>query len=154
MAKSTWKRVERDIAKFFGTNRTPLSGINSRHTASDTLHEDLFIEVKYRRYQTVISFWDDIEEEPAVINLKRTEDGSEWLLFHSKDFEKLDPNELKTIEYARKRFAVATIWDNECEKQAVAEDKTPVLALKLRYRHGFWLICRKEDLTKILEAKN
>jgi hypothetical protein len=29
-----------------GTERTPLSGRNSKHTASDTLHEKLFVECK------------------------------------------------------------------------------------------------------------
>lgn len=42
-----WKDLERRIAKRFGTHRTPLSGSSSRHTASDTLHENLYIEVKY-----------------------------------------------------------------------------------------------------------
>ncbi|RSD36561.1 MAG: hypothetical protein CI952_78 [Methanohalophilus sp.] len=42
-----WKKLERRIAKTFGTFRTPLSGSSSRHTASDTLHDELYIEVKY-----------------------------------------------------------------------------------------------------------
>jgi hypothetical protein len=42
------KARERQVAAFFGTTRTPLSGGNSRHTASDTLHARLFIEVKER----------------------------------------------------------------------------------------------------------
>ena len=46
--KGTWKSVESRIAKDFGTRRTPLSGINSGHTSSDTLHKELFIEVKHR----------------------------------------------------------------------------------------------------------
>jgi hypothetical protein len=43
-----WKNVERKIAKFFGAERNPLSGIGSKHTGSDTLHPELFIEAKYR----------------------------------------------------------------------------------------------------------
>jgi hypothetical protein len=42
-----WKALERRIAKRFGTFRTPLSGMSSRHTASDTLHQELYIEVKW-----------------------------------------------------------------------------------------------------------
>ncbi len=41
-----WKSLERRIAKKFGTYRTPLSGGSSRHTASDTLHPELYIEIK------------------------------------------------------------------------------------------------------------
>jgi hypothetical protein len=36
------------VAEFFGTTRTPLSGGNSGHTRSDTLHDRLFIETKHR----------------------------------------------------------------------------------------------------------
>jgi len=49
MHSSTWKEGERRIARIFNTNRTPLSGGNSRHTRSDTLHKELFIEVKHRK---------------------------------------------------------------------------------------------------------
>lgn len=50
MHRNTWKGIERKIASYFGTYRTPLSGINSRHkTSSDSLHSDLYIEVKARK---------------------------------------------------------------------------------------------------------
>ena len=49
MDRSTWKKGERRIAEMFGTKRTPLSGGNSGHTRSDTLHKELFIEVKHRK---------------------------------------------------------------------------------------------------------
>ena len=49
MHRSTWKKGEAKIAAMFGTRRTPLSGGNSGHTRSDTLHLDLFIEVKHSK---------------------------------------------------------------------------------------------------------
>ena len=49
MTQKTWKAVELRIAKLFGTYRTPLSGISSRHTKSDTLHKNLFVEVKHKK---------------------------------------------------------------------------------------------------------
>ncbi len=49
MNRDTWKQGERRIAEMFGVKRTPLSGGNSRHTRSDTLHKELFIEVKHRK---------------------------------------------------------------------------------------------------------
>ncbi len=49
MNRNTWKGGERRIAKLFGTRRTPLSGGNSGHTRSDTLHKELFIEVKHSK---------------------------------------------------------------------------------------------------------
>jgi hypothetical protein len=44
--RSTWKRGESVLGKFFDTTRTPLSGGNSKHTRSDTLHASLFFEMK------------------------------------------------------------------------------------------------------------
>jgi len=49
MSNQAWKQLERRVAKFFGTVRTPLSGGNSRITRSDSLHNKLFIEIKSRR---------------------------------------------------------------------------------------------------------
>lgn len=49
MADKGFKQYERRIARQFGVHRTPLSGRNSRHTASDTLHAKLFIDTKVRR---------------------------------------------------------------------------------------------------------
>jgi len=47
MTQKTWKAVELRIAKLFGTYRTPLSGSFSRHTKSDTLHKNLYMEIKH-----------------------------------------------------------------------------------------------------------
>lgn len=49
MDKNTWKGGERRIAAMFESKRTPLSGGNSGHTRSDTLHKELFIEVKHSK---------------------------------------------------------------------------------------------------------
>lgn len=47
-SRSTWKGLERKISKSLGTERTPLSGGNSKQTRSDTLSNDYFVEIKYR----------------------------------------------------------------------------------------------------------
>lgn len=49
MTEKAWKRDEKKIARLFGTERTPLSGGNGKQTRSDTLHPDLFIEIKRRK---------------------------------------------------------------------------------------------------------
>lgn len=49
MAYPGWKQFENRVAKLFGSRRTPLSGSNSAHTCSDSLHEDFFIECKLRQ---------------------------------------------------------------------------------------------------------
>jgi len=49
MPDKAWKAFERRIAKSLGTERTPLSGGASRHTRSDTLHPDLYVECRQRK---------------------------------------------------------------------------------------------------------
>ena len=51
---NSWKGVERKVARSLGTERTPLSGGNSKHTRSDTLHEKLFIETKHRKHFSIL----------------------------------------------------------------------------------------------------
>lgn len=53
MPDKAWKAFERRIAKSLGTVRTPLSGGASRHTRSDTLHPDLYVECKTRKHSLV-----------------------------------------------------------------------------------------------------
>lgn len=60
----TWKNVEACFAKMFGTRRTPLSGSNSGHdTTSDSLHDRLYIEVKYRKEMATCTLFKDTEKK-------------------------------------------------------------------------------------------
>ena len=60
---TNWKNAERTVAKFFDTRRTPLSGGNSGHTRSDTLHDKLFIETKYRKGGfSVVNLWKNVQK--------------------------------------------------------------------------------------------
>jgi len=78
MADKKWKAKERKVAKWFGTERNPLSGINGKHTGSDTLHETLFIEHKHRKAHSLGNLLRDTiakarkEEKIPVVTL--TED--------------------------------------------------------------------------------
>jgi hypothetical protein len=47
MARSTWKRTERDIAARLGGKRVPVTG-RARGDAPDIAHETLSLEVKHR----------------------------------------------------------------------------------------------------------
>jgi len=62
MADKAWKRFERTIAKILGTERTPLSGGNSKHTRSDSLHGRLFVECKLRKSQAIHRLFRDTKE--------------------------------------------------------------------------------------------
>src|SRR5262249_4517307 len=58
--RSTWKRRERSSAALFGARRQPLSGSGGRDdfTASDSNHEQLFIEMKLRASWSVRTLFD------------------------------------------------------------------------------------------------
>jgi hypothetical protein len=56
-ATKTWKSFELRIAKFFGAQRNPLSGGNSKHTRSDSLHPVLFVECKWRQKSSLCNLY-------------------------------------------------------------------------------------------------
>jgi len=58
----TWKRLEQKVARMRGTERTPLSGRNSKQTRSDTLDDTFFIECKLRKDPAVWNLYERIEE--------------------------------------------------------------------------------------------
>lgn len=60
-SRNTWKQFERRIAEKFNTKRTPLSGINSSITASDTQHSKLFIEAKLRAKSAIHNLFEKTE---------------------------------------------------------------------------------------------
>ena len=69
MNSKQWKAVERNIAKFFNTKRTPLSGSNSQHdTSSDSLHEDFYIEIKYRKETATGNLFQDTKTKAKKEN--------------------------------------------------------------------------------------
>lgn len=59
MPTKTWKSIERLVANTFGSTRNPLSGQNSKHTRSDSLHSSLFIETKYRKSSAMGALYRD-----------------------------------------------------------------------------------------------
>lgn len=62
MTDKPWKQFERRIAKSLNTERTPLSGIASRHTSSDTLHKDLYVECKSTSRSATCSLFRTVRE--------------------------------------------------------------------------------------------
>jgi len=90
-ARSTWKGGERRIAARFGTKRTPLSGGNSGHTRSDTLHPRLFVEAKLRKVHSAVTLWRDtaelarLEGKTPVVALQEKGKNGFWVLAHIDD---------------------------------------------------------------------
>jgi len=92
MADKTWKQRERLVAAFFGAKgRTPLSGGNSGHTRSDTLHEQLFIEHKHSVRHAITNLWDKTkkmalkEHKVPVVTLSVNGRPGFWVMCHSSD---------------------------------------------------------------------
>lgn len=91
MSKKTWKAIERKIATFFGTVRTPLSGGNGKVTRSDTLHDILFVEAKYRVTHSAVTLWRstkelaDKENKIPVVCLAEKSKKGFWVMCHSDD---------------------------------------------------------------------
>ena len=89
----TWKARERQVAEYFGTRRTPLSGGNSTITRADTQHPALFIEQKHRKSHSVISLWDKVrklarkENKVPVVTLTAHNRPGFWLVIHCDDIE-------------------------------------------------------------------
>jgi hypothetical protein len=95
MSDKAWKKDERRIAAYFGTERTPLSGGNGKQTRSDTLHETLFIEAKRRKKHSAVTLWDDTKKlavkegkTPVVCLAEKGRPGF-WILVHCNDLVKL-----------------------------------------------------------------
>lgn len=92
-ASSTWKAVERRVADYFGTKRTPLSGGNSGHTRSDTLHPKLFVESKLRERHSAVTLWHDtaklakLEQKIPVVCLSEKNRPGFWIVVHSGDLQ-------------------------------------------------------------------
>lgn len=61
-SRSCWKGSEKRAAKFFGSTRTPLSGGNSKHTRSDSLSPDFFVEAKLRAHSATHALYRETEK--------------------------------------------------------------------------------------------
>lgn len=105
MADKAWKAFERRVARFFGCqDRNPLSGANSKHSASDTLHPELFIECKQRQKYAAVRLWDeskamaDKEEKIPVVAVSEKNRKGFWVLVHSSDLTAIANQRLEAIK--------------------------------------------------------
>jgi hypothetical protein len=91
MPEKPWKVKERQAAKFFGSERNPLSGRSGKHSASDSLHPDLFIEHKHSVNHAVVNTWKkakilaDAENKFAVVTLSVQGEKGLWICCKASD---------------------------------------------------------------------
>lgn len=62
-SRNTWKQLERRVARHLNTERTPLSGGNSRITESDTLSDKYYCEVKLRKRIPAYKLFNDTQNK-------------------------------------------------------------------------------------------
>ena len=63
MSDKVWKAFERKWSKLFGGSRNPLSGSNSRHGSGDMIHDEIYLECKYRKKHCYIELFKDTEDK-------------------------------------------------------------------------------------------
>lgn len=152
MTDKAWKAAERSVARKLGTRRTPLTGGNSAHTRSDTLHHELFVEVKLRKRPPL---WDELLElrvraraagrEPLLV-LERPSGAPGRLLVTTLDTLLRVPRphsaspawllDTFTVEHRAQRSCMLWGLFEATAAQAGAEAKRPLVVLMARGRPG------------------
>ena len=51
-----------------------------------------------------------------------------------------------------KRHAIITVWD-AAKAVAKRDDKIPVVAIKQKGRHGWWILCKSDDLQAVANQR-
>ena len=111
--RRAWQKFEQRVARFFGSERNPLSGSGAGLTASDTKHPALFIEAKLRVKSPVHRLFAKTEQEakkehktPLLALQEKNHAG--WLLVcrpedihtlssYAKDYDSLPGNQEEGI---------------------------------------------------------
>jgi len=92
VARDTWKKFERKVAKKLGGVRTPLSGSHSRHTSGDVIHDRFYVECKYRSRFAVVTLFDEVKERAKkegkipILALKQKNRRGELVVLDLDDF--------------------------------------------------------------------
>ena len=146
------KTQERRVARFFGTERTPLSGGASRHTRSDTLHPKLYIEVKSAIGPGGTNgwLWREIRDmEPHQHSM--TYYCCDHIYIAHTDTVEVNRHYVTAVRGSVKA-ACLRLWKQTVEL-AAQEKKTPLLALLVKGKRGFWLVSDAEGILAAQKAR-
>lgn len=95
-SSKTWKQFELIVSRDFGTERMPGSGgITTLRTRSDSQHDDLFIECKYRGKFSIYDLFLEtaekamIEEKTPMVALKQKGARGYLLLIRAEDLPQI-----------------------------------------------------------------
>lgn len=147
------KQQERRVSRFFGVERTPLSGGASRHTRSDTLHPDLYIEIKSASKAESSNgyFWRWLKRHDwpqGVLCYHRR--GIYFYLMHSRC---LEPEATFRIRALRDMPAGCMRLWKQTQELAAQEKKTPLVAFCCKGKRGFWVFGEVEDVVAAEKAR-
>lgn len=184
---STSKNFEREVAKFFGTNRTPLSGMCDSISKADILHDKLFVECKLRADFAIFRKFREEQKQrreedetkkrrgqraknaplrPLIYRItnykKFTEDL--WLVDHEEINKIIDGVEVFTddenrekVVYFSSKFSmneknkadtIVTLF-KEVDVKAKAENKIPIVAIKMKGQRGWLAVVKPKSLPSI-----
>ena len=127
----SWKKLEQKVARMRETERTPLSGGNSRQTRSDTLDNTFFIECKLRKDPAVWNLYEQVEElakkenKIPVLVIKKKGKHGDFVFFLCEFF-----NLFVQVPYCRV-FAELTLY-KECFVQGIASGLSGVSTTQRR----------------------
>lgn len=148
------KTQERRVARYFGVERTPLSGGASRHTRSDTLHPKLYIEVKSAIGPGGTNGW--------LFRWLRRLDWPNGLLRHGggwsvpvRYFAHTDwlDSPIGACAYTGDMPTGADRLWKITQGLAAQEKKLPLLALLVKGKRGFWLVGDAESILAAQKAR-
>ena len=154
--KSTSKVFEAEVARLFGSNRTPLSGMCNSITKSDIIHDHLFVECKLRATLPVSDRYRLAEKTSLpIFNISNYTKykGTLWLVdprylveIESGTTRKRNlRGEIVHMEHSKgiitedkKAGQIVSLFNQVAEKAAV-ENKIPMVAVRKKYHKG-WLV--------------
>ena len=150
-----WKKHERKVARRAGTERTPLSGLNSRHdTNSDSLSEEFYIEAKWTGAKSSKFYLlaREIRAMKKVNALRITIDGMEMIAFESskKDITVVDID--VEDHKAWKRWGVWSFFRSDVCAKGDRENKIPLLSIKMKGKRGEVVLCRAVEFERVKEV--
>jgi len=147
------KTQERRVARYFGVERTPLSGGASRHTRSDTLHPDLFLEVKSAIGPGGTNGW-------LFRWLRRHQWPKDTLaylygnaVYYLMPSHTIEPEASWDVTVVNNMPAACLRLWKQTQKLAAQENKKPLLALCVKGKRGFWLMGDAESLLAAQQAR-
>jgi hypothetical protein len=106
--RGTWKKRERQVMKFFGSTRKPVSGRQRDKDGDDGEHFALHVQQKHRQTHAVLNTWraaksvcDKSGKIPVVTLSEHNREGF-WILCHSSDLKQIanfaeSPYELEEV---------------------------------------------------------